>query len=124
MSKLLLLYSIFVIGLIYLILPDFKNAVDFFPFYDMRLNPATHIYFIGEKITMIILSYLIYNEAVEYKGALQVFFIIMIADLVDYLLCYGSVWYDLEGFPVSMNTVKCLVFGFTILYVWSKDLSK
>lgn len=124
MSKLLLLYTVFIAGLVYLVLPDFTEQLDFFPLYEMKLNPATHIYFICEKLTMIVLAYVIYNEATKYRGAIHIFFLLLCADLVDYLLCYGAVWGYVNGFPISFNVIKCLIFGLTILYVWTRGLFK
>ncbi|HEU5289072.1 MAG TPA: hypothetical protein VFU05_00420, partial [Cyclobacteriaceae bacterium] len=81
-------------------------------------------YFICEKLILIILGYVVVTEASEYRGALQIFLWLLIADLVDYLLSYSSIWFHIGAFPVSMNVVKCVVFGLTILNVWIKGLLK
>lgn len=124
MSKLLLLYVTFIFGLIFLLVPMKNNMVDFFPFSDFQIYPVNHVYYICEKLTMIVLAYVIYNEATKYRGAIHIFFLLLCADLVDYLLCYGAVWGYVNGFPISFNVIKCLIFGLTILYVWVRPYFK
>lgn len=107
-----------------MLLPEMDKPVDFFLFSDMLLYPATHIYFIGEKATLIILSYIIVNEATDYKDSLWMFFWLMVADLVDYMLIYNEVWFYVHNFPVSMNVIKSVVFGLMITReLWKQHTS-
>jgi hypothetical protein len=99
------------------------EPTDWFLFSDMKLTLKTHIYFMCEKIIMIILSWIIAAESRTYRGALQVFFWLMVVDFVDYLLSYGSIWFRLAGFPVSMNIVKCIVFGIVVSNEWIRTHS-
>ncbi len=122
MSKLILLYLTFVLGLYYLVIPNTVEPRDYFLFSDMQLYLSTHIYFIIEKFILIVLAYILANEATEYKQALWVFFWLLVVDLVDYTLAYGSVWFSIGQFPVSMNMVKVFVFGSVILKEWSQKL--
>lgn len=121
MSKLLLLFLTFVVGLIFL-LPNDGPVINFYPFSDMAITLTQHVYFIGEKLVLIILAGIIANEATEYRRATWIFFLLVVVDLVDFLCCYNSVWFYLGGFPVSMNIVKCIVFGLTILSEWIRTL--
>lgn len=121
MWRLILLYCTFVFGLLFLVTPDYTRTVTPFLFSDMQLSLATHIYFICEKLTMVILAYVIYNEATTYRSALLIFLLLIVADLADYLLSYSSIWFSVGTIPVSINTVKCLIFGLTILYTWTKN---
>lgn len=120
MDKLLLLFAVFLLGVVFLVLPADTTPIDYFLFSDMKLPFATHVYFIGEKLTMIVLAYIIAVEAKEYRGAIWCFFVLVVVDLCDYLLSYGAVWFHLSGFPVSMNTLKVSIFGLAILNEWRK----
>lgn len=122
MSKLLLLFMIFVIGSVFLFLPRTLAPYDYFPFSDMQLYFATHVYFIVERLVMIILAFVVVSEASEYRGALWVFFALMCADLLDYVLCYNETWFHLGSVPVSMQVLKVLIFGGVILREWIKQL--
>jgi len=124
MSKLLLLYLTLLVGLFFLIAPEPVHTYDYFPFSDMRLYPATYIYFICERLVLIVLSGIIANEATEYKPELKVFFFLMCADLVDFLLCYNNIWFHVGSFPMSMNVAKSIIFGLTILNAWIRNLSR
>lgn len=121
MSKLLLLWLIFIVRSLFLLIPR-VGPTDYFLFSDMKLYLATHIYFIGERVTMIILALIITVESSKYRQYLQIFLLLMIADLVDYLLCYNEVWFYYYEFPVSMNMLKVTVFGLVILKAWVKQL--
>lgn len=115
MGRLLLLFGTFLIGLLYLFIPSGGKPYDFFPFSDVSITFANHIYLICEKLAFIILAYVVVTLDDKYRNAVQVFFWLSFADLVDYCLTYSSVWVDLNGFPVSMNTTKSLIFGIVIL---------
>jgi hypothetical protein len=121
MLKLLLLYCTFLIGIVFLLLPMGNTPVDWFLFSDMELTAHTHVYFIGERVTLIILAYIIAAESVKYRQATWVFFWLMVGDLVDYCLSYNAVWFYCGSIPVSMNVVKGLVFGLVIINEWRKD---
>lgn len=119
MAKLLLLYCVFLLSIVFVVLPDFTTErYDFFLFSDQKLTAQTYIYFLCEHLVMIILSYIIFAESKKHRGALWVFFMLMICDLVDYILGYNEVWVKLSAFPVSFNTVSVLIFGLVIINEW------
>lgn len=121
MSKLLLLFLTFVFGLVFVIIPQTEPR-DWFLFSEMKLTLATHMYFICEKLVLIVLAYIIAAEERNYRRAVQIFFWLLVVDLVDYFLTYGSIWFKLGGFPVSMNTVKVIIFGIVISKEWYKSI--
>lgn len=123
MSKLLLLYSTIVISLVFMLIPNNDVTVGY-PFSSMVVSLEYYIYSIFEKIVLIVLAYVIACEETEYRGAVQVFFWLMVADLADLLLCYNSIWFHVESFPVSMNIMKSLIFGLVIFNIWMKGLFK
>lgn len=124
MSKLLLLYLTLIVGLFFLVAPEPIRAYDYFPFSDIKLYPSTYIYFICERLVLVVLSGVIANEATEYRRELWIFFYLMCADVVDYLLTYNGVWFHIHDFPVSMNVLKCVIFGLTIINLWIKNSFK
>lgn len=124
MSKLVLLYLTFVVGLVFLILPEQVSTKDYFPLYDIQMYLSTYVYFILEKSILILLAAMIYNESTEYRGELKIFVFLLIFDLIDYFLTYNTVWFRIGEFPVSMNIMKCILFGLTIINAWIRTLSK
>lgn len=129
MSKLLLLYLTLILGLAFVVLPEWDGSFmnpDPFILFDFKIGGIsyqTYIYMICEYFVSLILVGVIANEASEYRGALWVFFWLIVADLVDFLLTYNSVWFHYGSFPVSMNMVKVFVFGGVILNEWIQKLS-
>lgn len=123
MSKLLLLYSTIVVSLVFLLVPNNDVAVGFL-LSDMTVSVEYYIYSIFEKCVMIILAYIIANEAQEYEQAIWIFFWLMVADLVDYLIGYNSVWFYIQRVPISMNVFKSAIFGLVIIReLWKQRTS-
>jgi hypothetical protein len=128
MNKLLLLFLTIILGLTYVILPDWDGSFmtpDPFPFFDFKIGGIayqTYIYMICEYLVSLIFVGIIANEATEYRRAIQIFFLLVVVDLVDFLCNYNAVWFHLGSFPVSMNILKCGIFGLVILNVWIRTL--
>jgi hypothetical protein len=102
-----------------MVIPRTTEPKDFFLFSDMKLYAATHVYFICERIVLIVLAYLIAETERQYLLSVKVFFWLMVADLIDYCLTYNGVWFKLGSVPVSMNTVSASLFGLIIFYEWN-----
>ena len=122
MGKLILLYATILTGIVFLIVPDTVKPINYFPFFGVELYLKTYIYFIFEKLIVITLAYVIAIEAKQYRQETQIFFWLMVVDLIDYLLTYSWVWFRVGAFPVSMNIIKTFVFGIVILKAWSKSV--
>lgn len=123
MSKLILLYLTFVVSLLFMLVPN-NDVTMGYPFSEMVVSLEYYIYSIFEKLVMIVLAYVVASEATEYRGELKIFLWLLIADLADLLLSYNSIWFHVGAFPVSMNVIKCVLFGLTILNAWIRNLSK
>ena len=123
MNKLLLLFVTLIIGLLFLVIPT-TEPKDFFIFSDMKLSFQMHLYFICEKIILIILAWIIAAEDRHYRNALKIFFWLLVADLLDYCLSYNAIWFNIGWLPVSMNIVKIFIFGSIIAKEWIKDPSQ
>lgn len=121
MSKLLLLFITLILGLVYLITPNSDKDFDFFFFSDVRLYLDTYLYFVFEKLTTIILIWIIAAESRDFRKPLQIFFWLAVADFVDFLLTYNSIWFTAWRFPISMNIVKVVIFGLVIINEWNKS---
>jgi hypothetical protein len=95
-----------------------------FAFSDMVISREYWIYSVYEFGIIILLTGVIANEATEYKRELQIFFGLMVADMFDWIICYNEAWFHIGTFPISMNILKCLIFGLTILNAWIKNSFK
>ena len=106
-------------------MPEPVKEYHFFLFSNIKLYPATYMYFIAEKIILIILAYVVVTQESEYREAVMMFFLLMVADLADFLLCYNEVWWFTSGgIPVSMNIVKVFIFTLVIIKeVWKQRIS-
>lgn len=122
MIKLLLLYAAILTGVTFLVIPDTIQPIDYFLFSDIKLYLKTYVYFIFEKLIVLVLAYIVAAEERQFRFETQVFFWLMVADLFDYLLSYGAIWFTVGVVPISMNVVKALVFGVVILQAWKKSI--
>lgn len=101
------------VGPLFLVIPDYQDGrpIDFFLFSDQKLTFQTWLYFLSEHLTVCLLAWLIKANV---KGAIwpliACYFWLEIADTVDYLLTYNSVWFHVASIPISMNVVKVLIF--------------
>lgn len=115
MMRLLILLSVLAISNIFLWI-DNQTFIGF-PFNETKVTVETYVYFLCEKIIVVLLAVVIF-ESIEYKKAAGVFLVITMVDTVDYILFYANPW--VEGSPVSWNVVKVGVFGLSIIYEYSR----
>lgn len=122
MSKLVLLYSTIVVSLVYLLIPSNDITIGFL-LSERTVSVEYYIYSIFEKFVMIILAYIIANEAQEYRKAIWIFFWLMVADTFDYAIFYNEVWFYFQRVPISMNVFKSVIFGLVIIReLWNRQV--
>lgn len=115
-----------IIGPLFMIIPDFSHGgkyYDFFLLSDQTLTIQTWAYFLCQHVVLLLLSYLIASEvrASSLQKIAAVYFWIQVADTVDYLLTYNSVWARIGNVPLSMNTLGIIVFVFVCLRYGGAD---
>lgn len=120
MSKLILLWLTMAVGMIFLALPYSTDVFDFFPASDQLLTTQTYVWFLCQRLVMIVLAFIIYNESDLYRLALLTYLLIQVLKFLDYLICYNEVWVRIWNVPFSSNTLGILVFGLAIAYefIW------
>lgn len=121
MIKLILLYCILLTGMVFLIIPE-TGTHQYFLYSEVKMSLKTYVYFIFEKLILIVLAYLIASEEKTYRYEVQIFFFIMVFDFLDFMLTYNSIWFRV-GFPMSMNILKMVVFGVITLRAWMRSAS-
>jgi hypothetical protein len=130
MAKLILLFAALILGLVFNVLPDWDGTFmtpDPFYFFNFKyggISYQTYIYMIAEYFIAGIFTWIIAAEETEYRWACQVFFWLVVFDFLDFILSYNSIWFHIGGLPVSMNVLKCFIFGLVILKEWIKDHSQ
>lgn len=119
--KVRLLYLTLLFSLVYLVIPDTIGAKDWFLLSDMKLHFGTHVYFIGERVGLIILSYILASVVKDDREIFTIYFLLQIGDLIDYVLFYNSIWFKFYGIPVSYNIFACVTFGAAIVWFRKDD---
>jgi hypothetical protein len=95
---------------------------DPFPYLDfpegVTIAYQTYAHMICDFLVMVIITGVLASTSKEFKVYLWIFCGMVVADLIDYLLCYNAIWFYLGDIPISMNTTKVFIFGLTIFYEW------
>ena len=94
---------------------DYKNPENGwgFPLSGMILSPQNWAFAFFQHVQEIILAGIILYSWKEYRISLWTFFLLHVADTIDYCLTYSTPWF--EG-PPTFNHMKIAIFGLTILF--------
>lgn len=103
---------------------------DPFPFMDfpvinghqVTIAYQTYVHMVIEFVITIIITGVLASVVDKFKLSVWTFFALSCADLVDYLLCYNSVWGHIGDIDISMNTTKVFIFSLVIFYEWLRKL--
>lgn len=94
----------------------FPERQDFFLFGDREIYFTTWVYYLSEHIILVLLSLLIYNEIKDIRLVSGCYMILQIIDTVDYILTYNAPWFAFDGWTITFNVFKILLFSFVIAY--------
>lgn len=71
----------------------------------------------------IVYGLLAYHVPKFLKLGAWVLFGLQMLDFLDYLLFYNRIWLMIWSFPISMNIMKVVIFGFVVLREWIRTQS-
>lgn len=114
---LLLLLSTLLMSSVFLMTKngDYQTLHYYFPFNDqIALTRDTYVYFLFERLILIVMSLYIYLESIKHRGALLVFVVIQVLDGVDYVLTYNMTW-KLGWMLLSWDIIKITIFTLAII---------
>lgn len=116
-SKVLILCLFwFVIGYIYLLLPytnQLRHLIPFRP--EIELSLESHIYYLCERVRMVIFFYIVWLISEHYHKQLALFFWLAVVYLIDYILLYNGSLFYIGAIPVSYTLVMAIVMTFTVI---------
>lgn len=117
------------VGLVFNLCPDGKDFMepDPFPFFDpddpdWGIRLQTFVFMICEKVsTLILIGVIAWSDR---RKIVLTFFALQVLDLVDYLMCYNTVWKYI-GVPFSFNVlnVGIMTVYLIINHVWNRSNS-
>jgi hypothetical protein len=105
MNKLYLILLTLSFSTVFTLMPE-TGPHDFFLFSDQKLTFQMWLYFLFERLIVVILAGVILLEATEYRDSLTVFMWIEVMDTVFYLLFYDDPFTGL----VPWNVIKLGIF--------------
>lgn len=86
-----------------------------FLFSDAMQYRRMFVYDIMEHSNLIVIGLIILMRP-EITMAIKCFFILLVADMLEYWATGSEVWYFWHGFPVSFNTFQIIIFGIVCWY--------
>lgn len=123
MAKVLILSLFaFVIGYIYLLLPDTNQLRYLIPFRpDIQLSIESHVYYMCERLRYVIFAWIIWYVCKDYDTELALFFWLNVGFFFDYVLYYNGTFFHIGFLPVSYSLIMGVVMTLTILKVLIYD---
>jgi hypothetical protein len=120
MIRLLFMFSVMLLGIVFLVVPD-APPQDFFPFADMKVTPEWYVYYLIESLIIIIFAGYLVVESKDFKTVAVVFLILQTIELIDFVLTYNMAWFEYRGYPITYNVIKVLVFILVLIYEYAWD---
>ncbi len=124
MNRAILVYLTFFISVAFLVTPRGPtwNPIWFsdyfasqYPNFDLHaIHVEDYFYYLWEHLIMIVLTHIIHVDSVKYRLFFRYMFWFQVADAIDFIATYNSVWLKIGVVPVSMNTLGCAC-GFLFL---------
>jgi hypothetical protein len=109
-----LILTTFVLGVLFKLWGDYQGTMSF-PFSETKLPTQSWIYFLMEHVSAIVIAVCVLIKDETPRWLLQLFILILLVDLVDYVLFFRD-----EG--VGFNLIKVLCFGLPLLWIQLKQL--
>lgn len=115
-SVLILSFFAYAIGYIYLLLPYTNNPIHLIPFRsDIELSLESHVYYMCERVRMIVFFYIVWYCSEHYSKELRTFFFLSVGYFVDYVLFYNGTLFYIWMIPISYTLIMGVVMTFTVI---------
>jgi hypothetical protein len=114
-AKLLLMAWLMLVSMAYMIVGDDFTAMIGFPLHEGRMYLQSWLWYIGEHIGLITLSWIALTGAQKHLFAFKIFLTYQVCDMLDFILTDNSVWFSIGFVPVSMNTLGITIFAMSVI---------
>jgi hypothetical protein len=93
-----------------------------FPFSDVEISIQSYAYFGCTIVSRMVLFTALLLALPKYRIEFLIFFWCEVATVIDYMLRYNEVLIVFYDYPVTITTLKLIIFGFVIgRTLWSKQ---
>lgn len=118
MKSKVLIYCLFAyaIGFMYLLLPytnQLKHLIIFKP--EIELSLESHVYYMCERLRMIIFFYIVWCFSDHYHKELRLFFFLSVGYFIDYMLYYNGNLFYVGIIPVSYTLIMGVIMTVTVI---------
>lgn len=103
------------------------GEVDLFLLIDAKMSPSSYVYYNNETLERILLALFIrylmsmIDFLKPYRHYAMAFAVLEGIDLIDFWLNGNTLWFEYQGYPITFNVIKFLVFILVIIYDYALD---
>ena len=109
----LLILASFVCSKLWTLLPESGAEHDFFPYHSQTLTLRMHVYFICERVSVLVLIWAAMICTAD--KLFHMVFALYALRIVDYLLRYEEAWFKIGAYPIEYGTLMmvalAIIFG-------------
>lgn len=121
--------SILLLGLFFELVHPIEKAYlpgprNFFLLASNTMHLRSFVYYLGEHLTYILLGLIIFFEVPFAKLYAGTFIILEIIDAFDFWVTANGNWCIIQGWPITFNVIKFLVFVLVITFHMTWKLLK
>lgn len=132
MKYILFITASFIISWAWLMLPASREFSPF-PFYKFKIPVQNYAFYLGERLIYIVLSWVVFELAQDFKFELKVIFFLFVGYAIDYVLVYNQPYGWLKGasfvatkpdgffIPLSYSLLMGLALIILSLIAWMKS---
>lgn len=108
--------SIILIGLLFEVAKPmddiyFPDGVDWFPLLDKTIAFSSWVYYLAEHAIELLIVITLYIEIVEARVYTMIYGYLALFDMFDYIMIGNAEWFNINGWPVSFNVIKVMLFA-------------
>lgn len=123
----LFFFAIILLGLIFEIcvgtLDKQFGRVDLFLMSNRIIYPSSYVYYSGETLIYIAFALMIRHFSIN-KHYATAFIIVESIDFIDFWITNNSLWFEFQGWPITFNIIKVVVFVLFLLTMAVYELSR
>ena len=98
--------------MVFLKIPFDPVVHDFFPLSGAKCTAQEYFYYLFEHLTILCLVFMLSREM--FSTEVNIFLLVFLFDLIDFLLTYNATWFRVMGFGISYNVVQAIIAGFIL----------
>lgn len=99
----------------------FPNEESLFLLSDHKMYFRSYVYYTCEHIIYFLLALMVSVEIKQARMYATLFCVLELGDIADFWITANGDWFEYQGYPITYNVIKVLVFILVIIYEYAWD---